>query len=261
MPLPYKITKESDIPAAHKDLYVNRNGVWLLDATGAADADELNQFRDNNRELMRLTGEPTIEKAKAKLATLKDVDPVEYARLKTESDASAAEKAKREGKLEDLHKGQVEALNKAHEKVVTDQRAETDRLNSRLRTVLVDNALQAAAALAGIRAEAMPDALGRGRAVFELDGENVIAKKVDGKQWFNEKGQPLTMAEWFEVLAKEAKHLFGESAGAGAAGNGGEAFGYKGPNPFSKATINRETQNRLRRENPPLAKRLEETAK
>jgi hypothetical protein len=69
-----------------------------------------------------------------------------------------------------------------------------------------------------VRKQALHDVLLRGKQIFRLDGERVIAMDGD-KPKFGKDGQsPLAMGEWLDGLREEAQHLFEPSTGGGAVG-------------------------------------------
>ena len=53
MPLKFKAKSKDEIPAEHQALYVERDGVWVLDVEGAADKAKLDEFRNTNVALLR----------------------------------------------------------------------------------------------------------------------------------------------------------------------------------------------------------------
>ena len=84
MPIKYKLKKEhsADIPKELLPFYVERDGFMILDADGAVESETLAEFRDNNREFMRLLGAKNPADAKTKLERLKDIDPDAVTTLK-----------------------------------------------------------------------------------------------------------------------------------------------------------------------------------
>src|SRR4051812_41861476 len=84
MPLKYKIeeTKLAETPEAQRTLYVKRDGMLYLDVDGAVDSDVHSEFRNNNRDVLRILGVASIVDAKTKLEAIKDIDPVAYGELK-----------------------------------------------------------------------------------------------------------------------------------------------------------------------------------
>jgi hypothetical protein len=53
MSLKFKINSKDEIPSDHQPLYVERDGVWVLDVDGAVEKSRLEEFRNSNVALMR----------------------------------------------------------------------------------------------------------------------------------------------------------------------------------------------------------------
>jgi len=259
MPVKYKYKKEhaSDIPENVKTLYVERDGFLILDADGAADAEDLREIRENNIEMLKLIGSRNVDEGKTKLAKLAKIDPDEFERIKTELSSYEAGKAP---KLEEILATRTEAMKKEHEKKLTEKETSVQTLTSRLSKVLIDDALVTAAASKGVLPSALEDVKLRGRQVFKLEHDEVVAYGIDNKMRYGKDSKPLSIGEWMEELALQAPHLFGANKGGGAGGNSGGGGGYNKSNPFSKKTRNLTEQGRLIQTNPELAERLKQQA-
>lgn len=257
MPVKYKLKKEhsTDIPKELLPFYVERDGYMILDADGAVEAESVTEYRDNNRELMRLLGSgvKNMADAKAKLERLAKIDPDEYERIKTELQTFVDGKAP---KLEDMLTARTEAMKKESAKQLAEEKAKSEALAARLSKVLIDDALATAAARKGVLASAIEDVKLRGRNVFRLEHDEVTAYGVDNKPRYGKDTKPLSIDEWMDELATQATHLFNPNKGSGSGGGGGNNGGYNKPNPFSKKTRNLTEQGRLMTENPELAERL-----
>jgi len=266
MALKLKYGDIKEIPAGDERFYVERDGAWVLDLEGGfvekGKVDEarakLDEFRTNNVALLRQVEDlrkkydgidPDAVKAaleeKRKLeeeAALKagEFDKVLEARLRTERERAAAEKATLE--------------------------REREALNARLMTIQVDHAVISSAAKRGLRPTAGPDVTARARGAFVLREGVPIVLDTDGKTAKPGKDgvAPMTLDEWVEQLAAAAPHLFEGNAGGGASGNGsGGAAGGGGAqkNPFRKgADWNVTEQMRLLKTNPAVAERLRAAA-
>lgn len=255
MPIKYKYATKAEIPAEHVSLYVERDGVFILDAEGAADATRLTEFRETNTKFLKLIGAPSIEEALKKLEKLKDVDPTKYRELIEEFEKIEQKKLETKGQYEQALESQKTKMAAEHKKAVDELQAKLTAATSRLQTVLIDDAVAAAAMKKGVRATALPDVKSRARGVFKLDGEEI--KAFDGEApKFGKGGEALKIDEWVETLVAEAPHLFDPSSGSGAQGGAGGGGGYSGKNPYAKGSINLTEQAKLERENPALAKQL-----
>lgn len=259
MPVKFKVSKLEEVAEAQRSLYkpTAENGFYVLDVDGAVDADQLSEFRNNNREMMRLIGSSNITDARAKLERLKDIDPDEYARVKTELD-----KFKKTGQpdVETLVTQRTTEMKAEHEKTVKKITGENSTLSDRLSKVLIDDALATAAASKGILSTAIEDVKLRGRGVFKIENGEVVALAQDGKtRLYGKNSEGLTVTEWMDKLSETAPHLFEPNKGGGS-GGGGTRQKYTQPNPYSKKTMNRTEQSRLEKANPALATQLQQQA-
>lgn len=255
MSLKYRIKTKAEIPAEHAALYVEKNGEFILDAEGAADADRLAEFRNNNTKLLKLIGADKIEDALAKLETLKDVDPAKYKELVKAFEEAETDKLKNKGEYEkalETVKATMKAEFERQKKILEDANAQ---LRQRLEVELIDNAVVAAATAKGVRASALVDVKARARGVFKLDGDKIGA--FDGTTpKLRTDGEAYQIGDFVESLVKDAAHLFDESKGTGG-GVGGGGGGYQGVNPYAAATKNLTLQAQIERTNPTLAKQLQ----
>lgn len=258
MPLKYKIeeSKLTEVPEAQRSLYVKRDGFLFLDVDGAVDSDVHSEFRNNNRDILRLLGVSDVATAKTRLEQLKDIDPATHAELVKKVKDYEAGKAP---KIEELLSERTESMKKDYEKNTLAKDGEIKGLRTKLEKHLIDDALATAAAQKGVTPAAIEDVKLRGRSIFRLDGEEVVAVDTMGKQMYGKDGKPLSILEWMDRLATEAKHLFEPNKGGGAGGNKGTAS-YDKPNPYSRKTMNLTEQAKLERDNPTLAKQLQTLA-
>jgi hypothetical protein len=51
--LKFKLKSREEVPAGQESHYVERDGVWILDADGAADKTKLDEFRSTNVALLK----------------------------------------------------------------------------------------------------------------------------------------------------------------------------------------------------------------
>lgn len=254
MPLPFKVKAKEQIPADHAALYVERtltiggkSETWfVLDATGAEPEERLQEFRDNNVKLLK-----DAEK-------FKDIDPEKYKKLMADHAAAEHERLKKEGKLEEAHAAQVDALKNSHKQEVEKAGVRVTELTERLSKVLIDDAVATKATEKGVKPTAIIDVKSRARAVFKMEGDKVVAMNGE-KPAFNTKGDPLSIADWLDTLSAEAPHLFEESKGSGGGDrNQGNTNGEV--NPYSKATWNLTKQAALTRTDPKKAAAMQSAA-
>lgn len=112
----------------------------------------------------------------------------------------------------------------------------------------IDDAIRQAATKAGIRPEAMDDALMFGERMFEVDSTGRIITKETTQT------PGLDPFAWLTDMQRTRPHWWPESVGGGASGSRGSGGG--ATNPFLKANWNMSEQGRLYRENPERAQQL-----
>ena len=77
MPLKFKIAKKEDVPAEQASLYVEKEGVFVLDVEGAVAREKLEEFRTNNINLqnqLKAFEGVDVEKAKELLQKQKELE-------------------------------------------------------------------------------------------------------------------------------------------------------------------------------------------
>ena len=163
----------------------------------------------------RLTSFADIEDPKAALEALKFVRENEQARLI------------QEGKFDEVIEKKVSAVKQEAKAIVdeltgkldiTSKEAESFRL--KYRTKIVDDNLRQAAIEAGMRPEAIEDALLLGRMEFSVadDNETVEARDSKGNLRKNSDGIVVTPKVWMEELKARKPYLWPGSEGAGYTG-------------------------------------------
>lgn len=230
MPLKYQYKSKSEVPAEYSALYVERDGVFVLDAEGVVAKEKLEEFRTNNINLQN------------QLKSFEGLDA-----------AKARELLKKQQELEEgelLKKGDVPALIDAKlAPLRTDLERERERnkqLQAQIESAKLTDAVHTAGTKAGVRPTALPDLQSRASRAFKVVDGQVVALSAG-----------VTLDGWIEALKAEAPHLFETNSGGGASGNGsGGAGSHHGKNPWKKETWNLTEQGRIYRENPTLAKSL-----
>lgn len=214
---------------ALKALYTKEGDVYVLDAEvdehpatrglkSALDKekDDRRKARETLKAMLTRLGVDSSEDADEMLEQLMA--------LKKEADKHRDKKLIDQGKVDELIAERVAAMKKEYDKNLGNLTKERDALKSVAERAMVDNALSAAAVKARVRNSALQDVLLRGKMVFRLDGEKVVA--VDGdKPRFGKNGEALGMEEWVETLREDAPHLFESSTGGGANGSSGSRAG------------------------------------
>lgn len=250
MALKLKISSKAEIPAGLENLYVERDGAFVLDCPEAVEKTKLDEFRQNNITLAK--------QLEAERKRFEGLDP---------EAARAALEAKRkldEGEL--LKKGDVDSILQPRLapvlKRASDAEAALAAANARLVELQVNQAAIAAAQKRGLRSTAVADLTARARSVFRLVNGAVVAVESDGQtpKVGKDGVTPLGFDDWVSGLVVEAPHLFETNAGSGAVGSGSGGAGIGVKNPWSKATWNLTEQMRVTRTDPKRAELLKQSA-
>jgi hypothetical protein len=250
----FRYANQSEIPEALKSFYIEKDGGWVIDIEGAADAAKLNEFRDNNIALAK-------ERDTLK-ATWDGLNPDDVKALIAKKAEIEAQKSKDKGEIEQLITDRTAAMKDLHQKELDKIKADYDKTRTELKTLKIDSAILEVGTTLGLRETAHQDLIFRARTVFELDENgNVVAMK-DGKVIYNGNAEPITIKDWVNTTAKDAPHLFKESSGGGApGGKGGQGGGgFSGKNPFKAESMNLTEQGKLINTDRPLAARLAQEA-
>ena len=249
MPLKYKYANKQEIPAELQSFYVERDGVWFLDADGVVEKSKLDDFRQTN---ITLTNQ---------LKKFEGVDPDAVRQLAADKQRLEDEQHIKDGKFQEVLdarlKGARADWDKQHGVVVS----ERNTLHGRLSAIQIDQAVVTEATKRGLRPTAIPDITSRARMTFKLvDG---VPQAFDGEKVRTGKDgvSPMTLAEWVDGLVGDAPHLFEANAGSGAAGSGGGAASNRSvKNPFRKELFNLTEQMKIQKSDPALAARLKAAA-
>lgn len=209
---------KSEIPEAFVGEYEERNGAFHLKVEGdyapLIEANtKLAEFRDNNRTLNAKANELT-----EKLKKYGEVTPESVIELQTKLKEFEKKGA---GKPDDLTKMISDAVKAATEPLTTQLTEIKQReafAQTQLREKGLEDAIRSVGTKLGVRENAMPDFISRGRSVFKVDEEGRHTA-MDGKTPIFSKARPadpLTMEEWGMGLKQgEGSHLFEGSKGGG----------------------------------------------
>jgi hypothetical protein len=249
MPLKYKYTNKQDIPAEQQLFYVERDGVWLLDADGVVSQSKLDEFQQHN---LALTNQ---------LKRFEGIDPDTVRQLAAEKQRLEEAAQLKAGEVDKVIEARLKAARTEWDKQFSAVTGERDALNGRLTAIQIDQAVVNEATKRGLRPTAIPDITSRARQTFKLVNGVPQAFDGDGQTARMGKDGPMTLAEWVDALVSDAPHLFEANAGGGAAGSGSGGAGNRSvKNPFRKESFNFTEQMKLQKTDPALAARLKAAA-
>lgn len=222
--------EHTKLPKEVQSLYVEREGKYHLDlpegiedVTGMKSA--LQKERDKAKEEVRLRKE--LEKK------FEGIDPDQVRTLLEKLGGDEEAQLIKAGKIDEVVARRMEKAAKAHTRALEEANKKVEAANSRAQkfsSKVLDNHIRAAAAKAGVHANAVEDALFRARTLFVLneDGEPVQLDK-DGHPVFGKDGKtPFSPPEWLDSMKEAAPHWFPSgNSGGGAGGDKGARGGAK----------------------------------
>jgi hypothetical protein len=207
-----------EVPEAHRELYVEKDGRFQLDVEGVVPQERFKEFRDNNIRLMK-----EREDLQKKLASYSDVDPQTYQEAIKKLQAFDDKKMLDEGKVEELLTIRTERLRndyenqiKAFQKKLAELESHSTTLGAELAKERIDGRLREVAGRVGIEETALPDLINRGRQVWRLVEGEPVAMQGEQLIYGKDPAKPISMEEWADGLADQAPHLFKASTGGGA---------------------------------------------
>ena len=254
MALKYKFKSRDEIPAELANLYVERDGAFVLDAEGVVEKTKADEMRNHNVDLRK----QIEESSRTATEQLKQVQ-AEKERLELLVQGHKPEE------LDRLVGERIKGLKADWDKQLSTVTGERDSLTSRLTAIQIDQGVLTVATKRGLRPTAIPDITSRARVVFKLVNGAPRAFEADGTtlRYGKDGVTPMTLEEWVDAQVADAPHLFESNAGGGAASNSaGGAAGNKhtAKNPFRKETWNLTEQMKLQKSDPGLAARLKAAA-
>ncbi len=277
MKLKTKYENQDDIPEAHRELFEEKDGRWILTGIeGANDADAVKRLGDQ-RDKERKRANDAEAKLK-RFEKLGDKDPEELLKLADEVEdlkgrLEEAEEAKgKGGKVDEdaLQKRIDREVNKQVnplKRQLTDKetelakiRAEADEhkataaaLDGRIRRGTLEQELSRKALELKVRPEAIADVL-RYQDVFEIDEDGKTIRTRDGVGV----APGIDVASWLSDMKSTRPHWWPDSVGGGSKGADGK--GSASDNPFAKGAFNLSKAGALIKTDPAKATTLAKQA-
>lgn len=185
------------------------DGKFYLDVEGVVSKTKLDEFRTSNIDLLK------------KLDGFKGIDPVEFAKLKKETEDAR----KRKDSEPDVEKLLDERTRQMRETLQTEldaSKTSNISLVKQLGTLLIDSAVKDAAVKSAALPSAFDDLLLRARNNFTVENGTAIMKDSNGHTVYDKDGStPMSVDSWVKTLKKSAPHLFNMPSGGGSNGGGG----------------------------------------
>lgn len=244
------LEKLDEVEEQFRSLYVEKDGKFYLDVEGGLGEGAAKALEEERKAKKAL---------EAKLGKLKDVDPEEYNRLKTEAEERDRKKAEEKGEFDKILAKNKEQFQKDLD--AANQKAEKYK-GSLADTLITNEALAAVTAEKGIPDLLLPVLKPRLKFV-EAEDESFRVEVLDAK------GEPMVTkdgpAKAIELVKElKASPVFGRAfdgtdTGGGGAGPGNNGGG-GGRNPWAKGFENETEQMKLIANNPAQARALAQSA-
>lgn len=216
------LDKLDDVPEPLRELYVESDGKYRLDADGVdalVDTSGLKNALEAERK--------AAKEAKAALKKYDGLDPDEYLRLKEAADTAEQTKLQTEGKWEEMK----DRLTKSHQKELEKFTGEVSKRDRVIEQLTVENELNAAIEKAGV----LPEHRKAVRALLRVEAKPTVTWEGDSP-----KGQmgDVAIAEYVESWAKtdEASHYIAADNASGSGAKGGGGGGGGGRKPYKEMT-------------------------
>ena len=222
MALNFELESLDGLPEAHRELYVQRDGKYVLDVEGAESRTRVTEFRDNNVRLLKENED--LRKAAERF---KDIDLDEYQKLLADRRDSREKDLLKKGDVDQIIAERTEAMAAAHKKALDERDGRIAALEGSLSQELIHNRLRQGGIAANVRKEALEDLLMYGDRTWKLGSDGrPVAQDANGQPMFNTDGEPMTIDEWVDARRQDRPHWFEGSSGGGArhgSNNGGGA--------------------------------------
>ena len=221
MALKSKYKTQDDIPEGLSGFYKEQAGEYVLQVDGMVPKATVDDFRNNNIKLNK-----DLESLQSKL---NGVDIEEYNNLKLEKQKMADQELIDAGQLDKVLSERTERMRNDYDSKLEIQSKLADEAikkasdyEQEFNSMIVENKLKDAAVANGVRPEALPDVMARGRKVWKrTEGQEIAAFNGETPIYGKKSADPLSVNEWFEELGDKAPHLFKSSSGSGATGGVG----------------------------------------
>lgn len=206
-----------------QNLYVERDGVYVLDVEGVVPKKRHDEFREKNISLSN-----RIKELESNLSKFDGVDLTEIEKLKETERKLKERKLIDENKVDELFDLKFKQFEADYEKEKSQLQSTIQQLQTERHHMMITLALQKAAHEHGVEETGIDDAVARGEKVFQLKDGKVVA--IDGDELLTDgEGNPLTVDSFVKnILPKKAPHLFKTSRGGGAVGGKSSGGGFNG---------------------------------
>ena len=206
------------------------DGKFYLEVDGAVAKTKLDEFRDNNIDLLKKL-EPFKGLDPKQVEDMKKIDPAKYAEMIEKLAALDKDKTIPADEVERIISERVLEMSTEHGTAVKGFQSTIDTQNRQLEGLVIDSAVRKASAAGKVLSTAVDDVLLRAKSVFIVKDGAAVAQDASGQTIYGKDGtNPMQIGEWIGKLSKEASHLFEGSQGGGGQGGGGGGGKHLGDN-------------------------------
>jgi hypothetical protein len=215
--------EHAKLPEAQRGLYVEKDGKFALDVEGVEDTAGLKSALEKERKAAREADRIRKELEKK----FEGIDPDEVKKILEKMGSDEERQLLKDGKIDQVVEKRMEKQRLALEKQIREAQKERDAEREGKAKLVqrgLDERVRAAAAKAGLHANAVEDALFRARTIFTLNAEGeAVQLDKDGAAVIGKDGKTaFGPAEWLEGMRETAPHWYpAANTGSGAAGNKG----------------------------------------
>jgi len=211
MALKFMLPNLEDLDEGVAALYTKHDdGKFYLEVDGAVAKTRLDEFRNNNVDLLK------------KLEGFDGIDPDTYTKLVKDAADREKEKLVPSDQVDILVAERVKKMQEEAAASVAGMQTTLDVTNRQLESLVIDSAVRKVSSDSKVLPSAVDDVLLRAKSVFKVENGKAIPYDNDAKIIYGTNGtDPMTVTEWMSGLVKDATHLFEQSTGGGGPGGGG----------------------------------------
>lgn len=210
MAIKFEVESLEGLDDGIKGLYKEVEGKYQLDVEGAAPKQKLNEFRENNVNLLK-----ELDTVKSKLNKLDGFDIDAFNNFVKNQQDTKEQQLIKAGKIDELVEHRSEAMKNKYENDLKSLNDKFSLVSNKLQSTLIDGELAKVAASIGVKPTAIDDVLLRGKQLFTLTEDGNVVAKVGDQVRFNSENKPYNISDFMGELSKSAPHLFAESSGGG----------------------------------------------
>lgn len=246
--------KEDDVPDAHKELYTERDGKWVLTGVEGGGYDNINRVTE---ALRKEKNDHKATKDKYSKLNGKDIDQLlerdgEYEELKLRAEGKSLDEEKLEQMVSIRVKQKMAPLERENtelkSKLATSE-GEVNTLRGEKTSNTIKSHIRKAASKLKVTDTALEDIEILGERLFEIDDTGrVVAKDNVGVT------PGIDVEMWLSDQREKRPHWFPGNVGGGAGGSRGQHGG--GANPWSHDGWNLTEQGKILKEDRSKAERM-----